>query len=386
MIYIYIVFLLFFGLLAPKLFCFLYLVFRYSASNYNNKKLIFLDCIVSLYLALSLSKMLADRPYYIGEEAGFGQDMMHYYNAFEWVGSVSIIEFFNNYNTVTALTGSAEPVFWLIVKFITLFFSDGYSIHFILTLLSCLLIYLSGQVWNKCGILFLFFYTNTITFFAFQGSAIRSGLAFSLAMLGYALVLKNKSKILSVIPPFVHFSMIPLPIITYASTISYKEKKKILIFSVISILLLLLFFIIALRSQEAGLGAKATARLAEDIIDLTSIIQFFSESIFTMILVFFIFKNKVQMQIKKAFIFFFIICCLLLLISPSAFSRFYRYEYIFMIYIYSSIFIYSKNYVRFLLILFSILWLVFLGFDRYVGVFGDDIFDFLAFNLFYRFN
>lgn len=347
MIYLLYFFFIITFILFPKIVIFFYLIFRFNNYKSNDRKLLYLiDIFFSIYLSLCLSKMLADRPYFLGEEAGFGYDIFHYYNAFEWVGSVGFFEFFNNYNTVTALTGSAEPVFWLIVKFITLFFSDGYSIHFILTLLGCLLIYISGQVWNKCGILFLFFYTNSITFFAFQGSAIRSGVAFSLAMLGYSLVLKNKSKILSIIPPFVHFSMIPLPIITYASTISYKEKKKVLIFSLISILLLLLFFIIALRSQEAGLGAKATARLAEDIIDLTSIVQFFSESIFTMILVFFIFKNKVQIEIKKAFIFFFLICCLLLLISPSAFSRFYRY----------------------------------------VGVFGDNIFDFLAFNLLYRFS
>lgn len=386
MIYVYIIFLFILGLFLPKFLCILYLIMRYSTNNIQSKNLIFVDVILSIYMSLSLSKMLADRPYYIGEEAGFGHDMYHYYNAFEWVGSTNFVSFLNNFSTITQLTGSSEPLFWFIVKLITIFFTSGYFIHFILTFLGCMFIYLAGQVWNKCGLLFLFFYTNTITFFAFQGSAIRSGLAFSFAMLGYALIMKNKLKIINFMSPFIHFSMIPIPLIAYAGRINYRNIKNVVGLIMGSIALITIFYFIAVNSTDAGLGAKATARLSENDIDITSIIQFFVESIITIFFAFYLFKRKIDNKIKISFLIFFLFSVFLLLLSPTAFSRFYRYEYIFLIFIYASIFLNSDKYIRLIILFSSFSWLVFLGFDRYIGVFGNSIFDFIGFNLFYGFS
>lgn len=384
--YILVLYFVFLAILFPKLAVFLYLIFRFSISKINDKKILkLIDFSLSIYLSICVSKMLADRPYYIGAEAGFGFDMYHYYNAFEWVGSTNILDFIKNFSTVTEMTGSAEPFFWIFVKIISLIFSNEYFIHFILTFLGCLFIYMAGQVWNKCGILFLFFYTNTITFFAFQGSAIRSGLAFSMAMLGYALLLKNKLKIVNYFSPFIHFSMIPMPLISYASTVNFNDTKKMIRLFFISFILIILFIIWALKSSDAGLGSKVTARLSEDELDLTSIIQFFLESCFTFYLAFIVFKNNVSKQLKISFLLFFLVACFLLLLSPTAFSRFYRYEYIFIIYIYASIFLSSNKYIKLMILILSISWLIFLGFNRYVGVFGNNIFDFIGFNLVYRF-
>ena len=83
---------------------------------------------------------------------------------------------------------------------------------------------------------------------------------------------------------------------------------------------------------------------------------------------------------------FFLVAILLLLISPTAFARFYRYEYIFLIFIYSSIFLNSNKYIKTLILLLSLLWFIFIGLDRFVGVFAENIFDFIGYNLIFRFN
>lgn len=330
--------------------------------------------------------MLADRPYFVGGEIGFGEDMLHYYNAFNWIINNNFSTFFREFNIITNLTGSAEPLFWLVVKFFSLFTNSEYIIHVLLTFIGCLFIYASGQVWKKSGLLFLFFYTNTITFFAFQGSAIRSGLAFSVAMLGYALFLKNKFKIVNFLSPLIHFSMIPIPLIVYASSVDYRNTKKMIGLFFISFFLILSFVFIALKSTDAGLGAKLNARISENELDISSIIQFLIESVFTIFFVFFLFKKKITKPLKVSFLSFFLISLLLLLVSPTAFARFYRYEYIFLIFIFSSIFLNSNKYIRLIILIFSLLWFVFIGFNRFTGVFAENIIDFIGYNLIYRFN
>lgn len=375
-----------FLLLFPKLFLFLYLAVRYISNVSKYKNIVFFDFMVFLYCSLSLAFMIANRPYYLGKEIGFGEDMFHYYNAFDWVINSDLITFFKDFGVITNLTGSSEPVFWLIVKFFSFFTNSEYTIHILLSLLGCYFIFLAGQIWSKSGLLFLFFYTNTITFFAFQGSAIRSGLAFCTAMLGYSLFLKNKLKIINFLSPLIHFSMIPMPLITYVGKVDYKNPKKVAALFFISLIVILSFTFIALKSVDAGLGAKLAARVTENELDISSIIQFSIESILTIFIVFYFLKNKIDKSIKISFMFFFIVAILLLLISPTAFARFYRYEYIFLIFIYSSIFLNSSKYIKTLILLLSLLWFIFIGLDRFVGVFAENIFDFIGYNLIFRFN
>lgn len=384
--YLAIFFCIVFFLLFPKLFLFLYLIFRGFGGNFNNKITDLADFFIFLYFSLSVAVMLADRPYYAGADIGFGEDMFHYYNAFDWVINSDLITFFKDFGIITNLTGSSEPLFWLIVKIFSFFTDSEYVIHILLTFLGCFFIYLAGQIWSKSGLLFLFFYTNTVTFFAFQGSAIRSGLAFCTAMLGYSLFLKNKLKIINFLSPLIHFSMIPMPLITYAGKVDYKNPKKIAALFFISLILILSFVFVALKSLDAGLGAKLAARVTENELDISSIIQFFIESTLTIFVVFYFFKNKIDKSLKISFLFFFLVSILLLLISPTAFARFYRYEYIFLIFIYSSIFISSSKYMKISILFLSLSWFVFLGLDRFVGVFAESIFDFMGYNLILRFN
>ncbi len=384
--YLAIFFCIAFLLLFPKLFLFLYLVFRGGGGGVNSKLTDLADFFVFFYFTLSVAVMLANRPYYVGADIGFGEDMLHYYNAFDWVINSDLITFFKDFGVITNLTGSSEPVFWLIVKIFSFFTNSEYTIHILLTLLGCYFIFLAGQIWSKSGLLFLFFYTNTITFFAFQGSAIRSGLAFCTAMLGYSLFLKNKLKIINFLSPLIHFSMIPMPLIIYAGKVDYKNPKKLAALFFISLIVILSFTFIALKSVDAGLGAKLAARVTENELDISSIIQFFIESILTIFIVFYFFKNKVDKSLKIGFMSFFLVAVLLLLISPTAFARFYRYEYIFLIFIYSSIFLNSSKYIKTLILLLSLLWFIFIGLDRFVGVFAENIFDFIGYNLIFRFN
>lgn len=382
MIFVALLFVITFLIFSPKVFLLSYLVIRYYAKpvNYNNIKVY--EFIIFLYLSICLSIMLANRPYYLGKDIGFGDDMLHYYNAFEWIVSNSFYEFFTNFSVITNLTGSAEPLFWLVIKIISVVFQDPYYIHVSLTVLGCLLIYLAGQVWNKCGLLFLFFYTNTITFFAFQGSAVRSGLAFSFALLGYVYFLKNNKKWFQLIAPLVHFSMIPFPIVSYISASDFNDtKKKIKLFIFLS-LFLSLFSIVAINSIDMGLGAKLTARVSENELDVNSLIQFLFESLFTVFLTFFIFRNKVDKRLKSSLAIFLFFAICLLFVSPTAFSRFYRYEYILFILIYSSIFMKSTKPIKLILLVSSFSWFVFIGFDRFIGVFAEDIFEYIHYNLF----
>lgn len=345
-----------------------------------------MDFFIFFYLSLSLAIMLANRPYYIGSDIGFGADMFHYYNAFYWVIDSDFSIFIKEFSTITDLTGSAEPIFWLIIKIFSFFTGSEYVIHVLLTFLGCFFIYLAGQIWNKSGLLFIFFYTNTITFFAFQGSAIRSGLAFSLAMLGYSLFLKNRYKIIIFISPLIHFSMIPIPLIMYAGKVDYKSPKRLIGLFSVSLVLINFFIFFALKTTDSGLGAKVAARISENEIDTSSTIQFFIESIFTLFVVFYLFKNKIDKALRISLLCFFLTCVLLLLLSPTIFARFYRYEYIFFIFIYSSIFFNSSKYIKILILLLSLLWFIFIGVDRFVGVFAENIFDFIGYNLLFRFN
>ena len=376
-----------FLLLFPKLFLFLYLAVRYISNVSKYKNIVFFDFVVFLYCSLSLAFMIANRPYYLGKEIGFGEDMFHYYNAFYWVIDNDFSIFIKDFGMITNLTGSAEPVFWLIVKIFSFFTNSEYTIHILLTLLGCYFIFLAGQIWSKSGLLFLFFYTNTITFFAFQGSAIRSGLAFCFILFALVLFLKNINKYLIYLSPTIHFSMIPLPLIIYFSSLDFKNPKNYYKLGFVVTLMLLIIFYFSMKSLDGGLGSKLTSKLAdENTIDYVSVIQFLIENMITFLIVFLFSKRIVSKEIKVGLIVLFFVCLLMLFVSPSSFSRFYRYEYIYFILIYSSIFMKSSKWVRLVILTLSMLWFVFLGFDRFIGVFAENIFDYLAFNVLYRFN
>lgn len=376
MIFFFLLFGIFFLLISPNLFLLAYLSIT-AFTNINDRSLKLFNYLVFLYLSLTLSVMLADRPYFIGEEIGFGDDMRHYYNAFEWVVNSKFQEFFSEFYIITNLTGSSEPIFWFIIKLVSFFIKDPYYIHIFLTFFGCLLIFLAGEVWNNKGLLFLFFYTNTITFFAFQGSAVRSGLAFSFAILGCVLFFKNKNKWFQFLSPFVHYSLIPFPVITYISNLKFNNKKSLLklFFFVIIFSSFMLIFIS--NSLDSGLGAKLSSRISENFIDTNSLLQFFIESVFTIIFINTVFKDKVEKRLKLSLTLFFIFSILIIIISPSIFSRFYRYEYILFILIYSSIFESSKPEIKILFLIISFSWYLFLGYDRFIGVFAEDIFSYL---------
>lgn len=368
-----------FLLLSPKLFLLAYLAINAFTSNYDDRSIKLFNYLVFFYLSMTLSIMLADRPYYIGEEVGFGDDMLHYYHAFEWVVNSSFKDFFSEFYMITSLTGSSEPVFWFIVKLIGLIIRDPYYIHVFLTFFGCLLIFIAGEVWNKKGLLFLFFYTNTITFFAFQGSAVRSGLAFSVALLGYVLFYKRNNKWFYFLPPFIHYSLIPFPVITYISNINFKNKKNLLRFIFFSIIFAFSFLLLVSNSLDSGLGRKLESRFSEDIMNFSALLQFIIESIFTIVIINTIFKDKVDRKLKLSLIYFFILSLLIVFVSPSIFSRFYRYEYILLILIYASIYELSRPAVRFFILLFSFSWYLFLGYSRFIGVFSEDIFAYINF-------
>lgn len=370
-------------LLFPKAFLVFYFIFKY----YNKYPLdnIFsriFEWIMFFYISILLSIMLANRPYYVGVNIGYGDDMLHYYNAFSWVGSTTLIEFFTDFNRVTQLTGSAEPLFWIVVKIITLFVEDGFYIHCFITFLGCLIIYISGQIWSKSGLLFIFLYTNTITFFAFQGSAIRSGLAFAVALLGYVIFTKYKKSLIQFLAPFIHFSMIPMPIINYAGFFNNFTIKNKIYIAIISITSIFFFIFLSKNSLESGLGAKISSRLSESLTDTSSIFQFILESFFTIIIIL-IYRRRIDNNpLVKSFLIFFVVCLIVLALSPTAFSRFYRYEYIFMILIYTNLFVNSSRFMKAFVLLVSFGWLIFIAETRYVGVFSNNILEFLSLNAF----
>lgn len=378
---ILIIFVLLF-IIFPKIIIFPYVFFR-TFNNGNKVLFSYLDLMVFFYYSLCISILLANRPYYLGEHAGFGDDLYHYYKIFEWIDSSSIKELFYNFGFITSSTGSAEPLFWSIVKLLTYFTDSAQGVHILLSMLGLFIIFYAGNVWNKQGLLFILLYTNTITFFAFQGSALRSGLAFSFALLGVVVFIKNKNKILPMIAPFIHFSMIPLPFITYAVNLNFQKIRNSFFLSIFTLFSIIVFLFVVYKTQDAGLGAKVYARLNEEsLLDVTSIIQFIFESLVTFCLIFYFVSNKVDPYLKKGILLFFTFACFLIFISPTAFSRFYRYEYIFIIIVYSSIIKYSLPFSRFLLIFSMLFWYIFIGFDRYISVFGEDIVEYLNFNIF----
>lgn len=381
---LFFIFLALFLIFLPKFFVFIYLLVKYSVAKIVNsymEKII--DFLIFFYSAIILSYMLANREYYKGEEVGFGDDMYHYYNAFDWIKNVSFSEFLSNFNIVTSLTGSGEVGFWVIVKIMSYFINDNFYIHIFLTFLGLCLIYISGEIWKRCGLLFFFFYTNTITFFAYQGSAIRAGLAIGFIFIGLAIFLKYKKNIYLFISPLIHFSSIPLIFIIILGR--FKEislVNKIKYFIVFFLTLAILIYI-SIQTQDAGLGFKLSAKLAsENETTISAILQFFIEVFFVISIVYFFFKEKVDSNLLRICVYFFICSILVLLVSESAFSRFYRYEYIIFIFIFSSIFMNIKGFLyRYMVIISSFLWFIFIGYTRYSGVFAEDFLGFVGYSI-----
>ena len=372
-------------LLLPNLFIFLYVLFRFNY-RFENKNIKIFDFLFFLYYSLNYSIMLANRPYYLGKEIGFGEDLFHYYQAFEWVVNNDIFSIIKNFTTIASLTGSGEPLFWALVKLISYFTHSSFNIHVCLTVLGLFLIYIAGNKWKNCGLLFVFLYTNTITFFAYQGSAIRAGFAMAFIFLAYSLFLTNKNKLLIYMSPTFHFSSIPLPLIIYTSRINLYNLKNFIKFSLLFLIMGLIFFYFSIITVDGGLGAKVNSKLSEEnTIDFSSLFQFLIESLLTFLFIR-IFKNKVEKEIIVAFFFFFLISIFILVISPSSFVRFYRYECIFMVFIYSSILLNSDRFLRNLIILTSFIWFIFLGFSRFGEVFAHSFIDFISYNLIYRFS
>lgn len=367
----------------PKVFLVFYLLFRYTVDLRDRISLKAVDFLLSVYVALNLAKMLSSRPYYLGSDVGYGDDIFHYHNAFEWVGNASILEFFYEYSNIVALTGSSEPLFWIFIKFITYFTSDNILIHSFITLSGLLLIYIAGEIWNRCGLLFIFLYTNTITFFALQGSGLRSGLAFSVILLGYVLFIKKGKNVLQLLAPFFHFSLIPVVVVNYIPNI-LKASKKIKIYSG-SLMFLFIsgFLYLSYKTSDSGLGSKLSSRISETLIDASSVIQFVFETIVTILFIYF-FKEKIgNRNLVLSFYFFIILSFIILLLAPTGFGRFYRYEYIYFLLIYTDLFFRLNYFYRFLMLSVSLLWFFYLGTYRYADIFSGSLLEFLSLNVFF---
>lgn len=363
------VFLFFYAPLI-SLYCFVLLL--PSLGRVLSKRLLSAASIlVFLNASLSYSVLLASRDYFQGADVGFGADLFHYANAFSFVESGSYSSLGEMLSGVRGLTGSSEPLFWILVRFFAFFSDSAAHMHVFISMLGFVFIYLGGKRFGEYGLLAFCLYAGTITCYAFQGSAIRSGLAFSIAFFAIACTLECARKrvfLLGAATATTHFSMLAFLPSFFFSIWNRVNLKRIFIVCSMSILPVLIFYLVAGFGGGGAIATKVAARAVEDFFDYSSVIQFFVESAFFFIVIYF-FRRDVYPGFVFGCIFIFCLSVFFLFFAPSVFPRFYRYEYVFFLAILVGLsgrrgsgFLYS-------LVILAFCWNVFIVSSRYQGLF-----------------
>lgn len=352
-----------------------------TKKNNNSKPFIYLGYFIAINSALAMSILLASRDYGTGQSVGFGSDMIHYADAFDYIASRQ----WSNWQELLAgaifRTGGGEPLFWITVSAISQISTNPKTIHIGLSLIGFGLIFSGAEYHSRNGILALSMYFSTITCYAFQGSALRSGLAFSMLILAISHLLKRRhytSSALGLAASITHFSMLPffgcIVIINHLKLNAKNLGKLAIIFVALTSIYLALS---SLGSLEI-LKDKIEARLDENTTDKTSEYQFLIE-LSTMTLLCYINRGSLSKNTKLLFALFATIEIIFYLFSPSIFPRLYRYIYAVYLFIFLELIESWKPIGRTLLIYATICWGTFIVTARYQDLFhGTNILEHFA--------
>ncbi|MBO3701647.1 MAG: EpsG family protein [Candidatus Accumulibacter sp.] len=328
--------------------------------------------------AIGMAFLLSQRNYYSGDEVGFGSDMLHYAAAFEliasqdwgWGGFKEVME------GVIFLTGGGEPMFWIVIVVISFFTDDPIHMHVAVSLVGFFLIFLSAELYNKTGAFVLALYFSTITCYAFQGSALRSGLALGVLMLAIGFLARSKrisAIFMSVIAALTHFSMAPFFLAFVSNKMLALDKQSVVrTLAILFALASSIYLLTEVASLEV-LQRKLDARMSEDSGDITSGYQFLVEAA-VMSVVCWRFSNRLSAITKHLFVIFVVIDLGFLLVFPSIFPRSYRYIYTVYLFIFAELVDTAKRSVIMVVLVGGTLWNIYIVSTRYQGLFVGENF------------
>lgn len=339
---------------------------------------------VFLNASLAFSLLLAVRPYLNGDEIGFGPDMFSYSEGFDFLRTGQYDSLTSMLEGVASYTSSTEPVFWIIAKVFSSIFSSSVGIHVAISMLGFILIYLAGRILANRGLIAYLLYSSTITSYAFQGSGIRSGLAFCVMLLSVALMLrgmKRGSFLTAVGAGAVHYSMLPMSLMVLARAGDAKDLKRIVQMVILVAGSTLGAYLVARDTGEIGIGAKISAYGSQAAMEVSSTTQFFIESS-CMGLFLLVYRNKIERNLMLTMLISFAFSAAILAIMPSAFPRYYRYEYVLFLAFFLSIFNRVDRIKQFMIVSAAMSWHIFLILDRFSGHFwGHGFADHFFFSL-----
>lgn len=370
------------AILAPIPTLLLYTLISATTKKNNSSKLfVCLGYFIAINSALAMSILLASRDYGTGQSVGFGSDMIHYADAFDYITSRQ----WSNWQELLAgaifRTGGGEPLFWMTVSAISQISTDPKTIHIGISLIGFGLIFSGAEYHSRNGTIALSMYFSTITCYAFQGSALRSGLAFSMLIIAISFLLKRRnytSSALALGASVTHFSMLPffgsIAIINHLK-LNAKNFGK---FALISTTLIFIYAALLTFGSLEVLQDKIEARLEENTTDKTSEYQFLIE-LSAMTLLCYINRNSLSRNIKLLFALFAAMEVLFYLFFPSIFPRLYRYIYAVYLFIFLELIGSWRPVGRALLLCITISWGAFIVTTRYQDLFhGTNILEHFA--------
>ena len=377
------------GFFAPIIGCYaLALVYIFKVSKPVDAFLGVLVCVIFSLLVTSRDEMNG------WTTGGFGSDIYQYKLAFAKIIELKDFDLANIIFISTSNTGGSEPIFWSFIFFLSRVFSSPQQIWFALTLFSLLLLLYNLSKDSKFSpIPLLVVFCSTITFYIYQGSVIRQGLAFVLIYVAVAAYYKGRQKkafTVLIVASLVHFSAF---LILLCLLLGHRIKK-IYIANISSIFgyillfflgLLALYIVLPALPSDINLIYKLQVRLnAASYHSSNWEVQFAVE-----VIAFLSITKLLKFHLpERIFIAYCALCFLTVAGMPfvGISDRLYRYTYVFYLFYY---WLWMKDGIRInlagklgmqtILVLLSFGWFLFLFSTRYDGMFLDaDVFGVLT--------
>lgn len=303
--------------------------------------------IVQLYFGVCISVVFSllvnTRDVYQGLfSGGFGSDIVNYREAFTQIIGVNSFDLTRILQISISQTGSGEPFFWGVVYGLSRIASNADTLWFFLTFFGLLLMLLySFQNKRFNAIQILVIYCSTITFYVYQGSVIRQGLALIFIYVGLCELSKSKIKkayVVFFVAGMIHFSALLLLMSVFmGGRIKNFKMSNVKVWGAWLIILVVigaaLVYMMSYLPRNINLFYKIQTRLSgSEVYTSNWEIQFFTEVAIFM-LVSRLFKIKFPERIYFSFVFF---CCLVVILIPfeGISDRLYRYTYAFYLFFY----------------------------------------------------
>lgn len=344
--------------------CLIFPIFGvFAASVCFTRKSININILFLLYFCFAFSLLLTLRNPEDGLAVGIGMDAQHYMHAFQQFIKNSNFDVKQIILTAVSNTGSGEPLFWILSYFLSTLFEDSINVWMALTFIGLIIIsYPFFTIKHRLGFLSLALYVSTITFYVFPGSGFRQGLAFSFLYAALFYLSEDRIKlslIYSVSALFIHASSLPVAMIIFMANLrsNFHKYRYYIVFGIIPSIILLYYFEFSQITEKFEGYQQYEAQY-------TAYIQSAIESV-VLLIIYKKFKTNLNRKFGLAlYLYILSLIAFAFLFTGSGFERYYRYLYIFSIYILVKI-CQIKNKFAIPIVVISLFWMLFILQTRY---------------------